>query len=259
MLATALTGERSSAREQRRLLADGTLPPHALGRAWHATLDADVAVVLREVPLETAATIVPFQLEGGSWRLAGRIDGIRGDARYVVRAGAFRPEHRIRAWVEHVAMCAAHDAGVAGMPTATVLIGRAERKVQRETLAPVAGAPGLLAQLVKACQAGLAAPLPFFPQSGWAWLEATHPRPARPRKGKKDAAAAMPPVPTDPRDGVRRAYHQEATRYAPGGDGADAYIALCFRGIDPIADRWDDFEALARTLLTGWRWSGDVP
>jgi hypothetical protein len=69
----------------------------------------------------------------------------------------------------------------------------------------------------------------------------------------------MPPVPTDPRDGVRRAYHQEATRYAPGGDGADAYIALCFRGGDPIADRWDDFEALARTLLAAWRWSGEVP
>ncbi|MBK6485392.1 MAG: exodeoxyribonuclease V subunit gamma [Gemmatimonadetes bacterium] len=254
MLATALAGERDVERERRRLLADGSLPPHALGAAWHGALDESVALVLAEVPDGTAAVAVPFVLAGEGWRLKGRLDGVRGDERYVVRAGGIRAEHWIRAWVEHVAMCAAHECGVEGVPTTTVIIGREGKKASRNVIPRVGDPMRLLDELVRAARSGYEAPLPFFPQAGWAWLLEEVPKPRKKNsRAKKDAADGE----RDPRAQATRTYHVESTNYGGrGGDHEDAYIALCFRGVDPMAERWDDFERLVTTLFRDWRWAG---
>ena len=264
MLANALAGERDVEREQRRLLADGSLPPQRLGEVWHEGLAAEVSIVLDEVPHAIGARAVPFTLDGEGWRLKGRLAGVRGGVRdgerFVVRAGSIRAEHRIRAWVEHVAMCAAHEAGLVDLPTRTVVVWREKNAVKREALFPVADAMSVLDRLVRAAQRGLAAPLPFFADAGWAWHTTMHPKPKKPSKAKKKSAATPSQSeegdPDEARWQARRSFERETTHFSGGGDCEDAYVALCFRGVDPMTDRWDDFERLATTLFGAWRWAG---
>ena len=97
-------------------------------------------------------------------------------------------------------------------------------------------------------------PLPFFARAGYAWGASTFVQPPGEQgkgksKGKKTATAAT----KDPRDEATKAYHEQPADYSSGGDAQDAYVALCFRGIDPMVERWDDFERLAERLFDGWR------
>jgi len=259
MLGQALSGERDVEREQRRLLADGALPPHELGATWHEKLSAEVSLVLEQVPGAVGAHAVPFVLDGDGWRLTGRLAGVNGDTRYAVRAGNIRAEHWIRAWVEHVAMCAARASGIAELPTSTLLVWRAGKSVKQETMPRVDDAIGVLDGLVRAARAGLEAPLPFFAAAGWAWLNAMHPKPkkrAKPKKGGGEASLA--PEVGDPDEARYRAavaYAEEPSFGSRGGDCQDAYVALCFRGVDPMVERGADFERLAATLFAGWHWN----
>lgn len=243
MLVAALGGERDAERERRRLVANGALPPQALGMAWHDTLQEQVQEVLDHVPLNhTREEPVAFTIDGGGWRLTGRINGIRDGNRYVVRAGPIGAGHRIRAWVEHVAMCAAREAGTAALPVGTVLVGKKKDKVVSLPLAPVDDARQLLHALVSAYGEGHAAPLAFFPQAAWEWCEVMFPAAKR---GKPQP----PGSPDEARDAATVAYHEEPTSFRSGGDAEDRYIALCFRGVDPMEARWDDFERLVMTLF----------
>ena len=242
MLATALSGTRDPQTEVRRVLADGSLPPRAIGRAWHVRLNEELAEILTEVPLDVPATALPITLAGAGWRLKGRIEGIRGGRRFMVRAGRVRAEHWIRVWVEHVAMCSAREQGLAGVPDTTVVIG----KECNETLGPARGATALLAQLVAVARDGYSVPLPFFPSAAWAWREARYPKAKKSKRVSKRE-------PQDPRAAAEYAFSRHSSQYDPtGGDHEDAYIALCFRGTDPITARWDDFETLVTLLFSGW-------
>lgn len=245
MLGAELSGTRDAAAEERRFLADGSLPPQALGASWHEKLWAAVKEVLEDVPNHTPAVAVPFTIDGTGWRLEGRVDGIRGNRRYVVRSGSVRAEHRVRAWVEHLAMCAAREQGVAGLPDSTVLIG----KKFDDEMGPVANATSRLARLVEAARDAHAAPLPFFVQAGWAWFDARRAKPKSSRRG-------APSSPMDPRQAAVAAFNAEASDYSSGGDGLDPYVMLCFRGHDPMEERWDEFEQLCLTLFGAWSMAG---
>lgn len=246
MLRNALGGERDAMREQQRLIANGKLPPQALGNAWHAKLWQEVDEVLQAIPSNhTKGAPIPFTVDGEGWRLSGRIDGLRGGERYVVRAGSVRAGHRIRAWVEHIAMCAAHQNGVTGLPTTTVLVGKNERKkVVSQRFAVVHDASALLNGLVAAFREGLSSPLPFFPQAAWTWCEVLYP--PRPTRGKP----APPGTSAEAREAATEVYHAEPDEHDSGGDVNDPYIALCFRGTDPMQSRWADFERLVTLLFT---------
>lgn len=239
MLSAALAGARDGEKECRRLVAQGKLPPDQLGAAWHASLDGDIKKVLEHLDLTTPFTAAPIQVEGAGWRLRGRIDGIQGGTRYLVRAGSVRAEHRIRAWVEHVAMCAAREAGTAALPATTAIIGK---DGPDEVYPAVVGARKVLEGLLEGFREGHRAPLSFFPQAGWAWFDATRPK----QKAKKGASK-------DPRAEARKAFEKESNDYtAIGGDGEDPYIALCFRGRDPMGDEVAAFEKLTSALFSGW-------
>lgn len=265
MLSAALAGDRDEERERRRLLADGSLPPHELGATWHEKLAGDVRLVLDSIPGGVGARAVPFVLDGAGWRLTGRISGVSGATRYAARAGKMRPTHWIRAWVEHLVMCAAHESGVAELPTTTVCVWRDGQKAPQQTLLRVNDAYDIVQRLVHVARAGLVAPLPFFASAAWAWHGDMFPKPKRRARSKKGASDPAPPSaagdPDEARFQAKCAYAKESTDYASGGDCEDPYVALCFRGVDPMAERCDEFERLAGTLFGAWRWpdpaSGD--
>ena len=241
MLASALAGTRDASRERRRSEAGGLIPPGELGGSWHERLSLDVNDVVAHVPGEALAPPVLITVELAEWRVTGRIDGIRGETRVVARAGDIRAEHRIRAWVEHVAMSAAREHGTHGLPHRTLLIGKSGKP---ESIGPLASPSAVLAELAGELHAARCGPLPFFPQAGMAWFDAVRPRT---KKGKK------PPPRKDEIAEAKKAYHKESGQFVQtGGDGEDAYIALCFRGADPMETRWADFERLTSTLLNKW-------
>ncbi len=49
---------RSAAGEERRMIADGSLPPNELGKAWHERLWGQVALVMAAVPDDQPAEAV---------------------------------------------------------------------------------------------------------------------------------------------------------------------------------------------------------
>ncbi len=236
ILAGRLNGEYDDDRRRQRMLANGDLPHGALGAAWYESLAQVVHEVLAHVPDGESMT-VPITIADNGWRLHGRIDGIRGDCRYVVRAGGVRAEHRIRAWVEHLAMCVASENGIDGIPTTTILIGK---NGPDETFPFVTDASSALNAIVRECFNGLKTPAPFFVQAGWAWFDAS-----RPKKRKT--------VLKDPKRSATEAFLKTSNEYsAMGGDGEDESVALCFRATDPICERWDEFEALCHVLFDRW-------
>jgi exodeoxyribonuclease V gamma subunit len=159
----------------------------------------------------------------------------------VARAGGIRPEHRIRAWVQHVAMCAAREHGTTGLPDTTLLIGRDGKP---EAIGPVANASAVLDGLVAELAGARCAPLPFFAQAGWAWFDAVRAARKRPRRSA---------APKDPIAAARAAYAKRGGEFGSlGGDGEDAYVALCFRGKDPMDSRLGEFERLASLLFSAW-------
>jgi exodeoxyribonuclease V gamma subunit len=246
MLAAGLTGRRDPARDRRGLGAEGLLPPGDLGSSWYSTLATGVDDVIARVsaaaPSPPSAPVL-ISVDNGDWRLSGRIDGIRGNVRVVARAGRIRPEHRIRAWVQHVAMCAARETGITGLPDTTLLIG--EDETEGASIGAVPHARAVLAALIGELAGGWCAPLPFFAQAGWCWFEAG--RLASNKKLRKGFG------PRDPVALAKAAYAKQANDWVPlGGDGEDAYVALCFRGADPMESRWREFERLASVLFGAW-------
>ena len=243
MLGAGLADQRDPVRERRRLEAEGLLPPGELASSWYSLLSGGVDEVLARVPSVAPAAPVLIAIDHAEWRLTGRIDGIRGNVRVVARAGNIRPEHRIRAWVQHVAMCAAREAGIAELPDTTLLMGKDEK--QDLSIGAVPNATAVLAGLIGELAEGRCAPLPFFPQAGWAWFEAVRPAP-----GKKPRKGAAPKYPVAL---AKAAYAKPPSEWdSLGGDGEDAYVALCFRGSDPMGSRWREFERLASLLFSAW-------
>ncbi len=240
-LATA-TAARDNDRIRRRLRAGGELPLAALGDAWYRKLSSEVDNLLPGIP-RIEPERVAFDLQIGSRIVACRLDQIRGDERFVVRAGGVRPPHRIRAWIEHVAMCAARESGVEGLAAFTVVIGKKKNGSpdEVERIPPIAGASDLLCSLIQASDAARHTPLPFFANAGWEYFDAMRPPAKKSRSAKRT-----------PFEAARSAYHMPPGFNGMGGDAQDPYVALCFRGIDPMESRWEEFESLAKLLFSRW-------
>ena len=238
LLAAGLRGDSDPARDLRRLQGAGELPPAQLGAAWNALLREKVDAVLKQLPPD-AARQLPLRVADGDWRVSGTLDGVRGDSRHVVRAGKFRAAHEVRAWVEHVVMCAAAQQSGGAVPQHTVLLGFDQKARECDRFVAVPDALTVLGALVSEARRGRQAPLPFFPQAAVKWRDAQLGN-LKVRKGK---------LPKDPRHEAVLAFDSVGGFGQPGGDHTEEHVALCFRGQDPMTDRWDDFEALATTLF----------
>ena len=233
----ALRGDGSAESQQRHLLADGDLPPGALGEAIYAKLErevADVAAVARSLRTSAAAIFI----QGDGWSIRGTLDGIVDGKRVIVRGGDFHPKNRIRAWIEHVVLCAAAQSGQP-VPRQTELIGigaKAKRAAKRAggvkvstcVLSEVPNAITMLGRWVAVLRDARTQPLPFFAQAGAAWLDD--------RWQEAD---------TSPIEAAHKAYRGSDFHE---GDERDPYIALCFRDQDPVKERQAHFEQLANTL-----------
>jgi exonuclease V gamma subunit len=230
-----LTGRYDPSRELQRFLADGLLPPGALGRAIFKAIAAEVEPIRARVAglsLSSASVLI----QGTGWHLRGTLDGLTSSDRIILRAGRYRAKHRIRAWVEHVVLRAAAQSGQP-VPQHTILIGTktdadadgTARHLATQATAPMVADPiALLDQWVQTVREARTRPLPFFPQAGAAWLDSR-------RQGKAIDHLAV-------------ARKEFADGFNGSGDESDPYVALCFREDDPLTAHRETFERLATTL-----------
>lgn len=146
------------ARERRR----GTLPPGQLGDADLVTVGQKAEQVLVASQLERALDPESYDVEvllRDGTRLVGTVPGVRGDALLTTTYATLSARHRLHAWVQLVALSAAHP----GRPWQAVTVGRERAGAVRSLLGPLA--PGtatkVLEQLVSLYREGLRAPLPL--------------------------------------------------------------------------------------------------
>lgn len=243
MLQETMRGKANPAAERQRLIADGQLPPGKLGAAWYAQLAAEfdrLRPMLPKVPLRS----IGVSLQGDGWQLQGEITGVTDEARYVIRSGEFYPKHRIRAWVEHVVLCAAVQANHS-LPCTSIYVGLVKKKTERQAavarVTEVPSAIALVEQWVRLLRTARTRPIPFFPQAAVAWIDSAPDKKATGARGKKQRSDA------ERLQLARSAF--AGTNYMEG-DIADAYIGLCFRDRSPLTTDVAEFVDTAMRLLT---------
>ncbi len=150
----------------------GTLPPGELG----SRVVTDV--MERVEPLVTAAAdlrqgeprAVDVAVDLGARRLTGTVGNVYGDTVVRVEYSKLGPRHRLRAWVQLLALSVAQP----GTSWTAVTVGRGTRSdVARSTLGPIEpdAAGRHLAALLDLRAAGLCAPLPMAPKTSAAYAE----------------------------------------------------------------------------------------
>lgn len=143
--------------------ARGGLPPGELGTVPLTEVGGTVDRILAaSAPFHTgtAATVeVDVRLPDGR-RLTGAVRGVHGDTVVAVQYSSVAAKHRLRAWIELLALAATHP----DRTWTTAVVGRASKgRVVAVTCAPVDGDEALAAldHLVRLRDLGLRLPLPL--------------------------------------------------------------------------------------------------
>lgn len=205
--------------------ARGILPAGTMGELHLRSMRLEVKKLAEVVQSHIAAgnkdepVYVNLQLK--TFRVAGKIHSLYGGQCVHFRTAKLNSKDHLRAWIEHLALCALTEGGNAE----TVLIGR-DAVV---TFGRVSSARAVLQRLCELFAEGLTLPLRFFPDSGMAFVEAE-------RSGKGDP--------------LRKANEKWKGIWQPNekprGEKDDVFIARCFDGPDSLDER---FVELARLIF----------
>lgn len=150
----------------------------------------------------------------GGTELSGQLAGLTAKGLLRVRHGKTRAKDLLALWLDHLLLQIAAPADV---ERRSLLVAQDGATL----LEPAPRAAGHLTDLLAAYRAGLAAPLPFYPETAWAWLQQ--------------------------RTDWLTKWHGNAFRNIPG-ERDDPYIALALRDAteDPLGA---DFERWAARIL----------
>ena len=225
MLGRHLAGARDLSRERAEAVSLGRLPSGALGPVWFDALDAELQDLLDRLGAPSFDEPCAVNVAGDGWRLVGRVGELTTDGLIHVRPGACRPQDRMRAWITHLAVSATFKE-----PLTTRFVARTEDVRFRPVVDPLAP----LAALVQGYLAARTQPLPFFPRASHdfvkqelLWEEKRRTSKGTVRKPSLDVA--------------RAAFREREFERGPRGDVEDEYVALCWRGREPLDDAVDEF------------------
>jgi exodeoxyribonuclease V gamma subunit len=205
--------------------ARGILPPGAIGelqlRSMRTSVQKLAAIVQSHIGGSKKDEPLSIYLELGVFSLSGKINSLYGGRSIHFRPANLNPKDHLRAWVEHLALCALDE----GRATSTVLLGR-DAVV---TFGYVASAHSELQTLCALYWEGLNLPLPFFPASAMAFVEAE-----LTGTGNPDSKA---------REKWLGPWRQTGKRE---GEKDNAFIARCFDAPNPLDEH---FAEIARTVF----------
>ncbi len=228
MLRRHLSGGRTPERERAEAVALGQLPSGALCGVWFDCLDEELSGLLASLGDVRLEDPVHAEVSGATWTVRGRVDGITGMGRLQVRPANCKPSDLIRAWITHLALSASFG------PTVTHVVAKDCHTVFGEVEQPLA----LLESLVQGYRAALYEPMPFFTQASHAYVE-------QEIRLQTSTRASKPPL-----EAVLAKLRCRTYDDSPPGDLDDAYVSLCWRGRDPLADAAAEFERHATAF---WR------
>ncbi|WP_433303240.1 exodeoxyribonuclease V subunit gamma [Actinoplanes sp. CA-030573] len=180
----------------------GVVPPGPLGtrllNAIAAEAEPLARAALTHVGGAPEAVDVSFALPDGR-TVTGTVDDVHGDTIVAVSYSKLAPKHRLRAWIDLLALTVARP----GVRWRAVTIGRGMRGPSRSTAGPIdpAGAARLFGDLVALADEGLRAPVPLSIKASPAYAQC--------RLGGGDVPAAEARART------------EWTRYGGGGEADD--------------------------------------
>ena len=190
--------------------AAGQLPHGSAGDVLHAGAMKEIAPLHAALVGAGRLHGVQVGLQCGDIRLSGNVEGVGEALRVAAHPGKLKPHHQLVHWVAHLALNAAGHA----LPTAVHGIDRSA------FFAPVSDAMAQLRTLLDLMSQGLCEPLPFFPQTAWAYAKAV-------AKGKGD-----------PYDAARKEWLGAQKQR---GECEDEWFALAFRGRhDPLDAHFAD-------------------
>ncbi len=211
------------------LRARGDLPPGQAGLAAFTEAAEDLEPLreaLEPILAEPVLEPVPFELDLGGLRLTGTLRGLRACGLVFFRPGAIRGKDRVRTWIQHLVLCAL---GPGGVEPVTRHLGFDRKGVIQLDLGPVEAAREHLARILGLYMEGLRQPVPFFPETSWAYAQE---RWGRGKPHEKALAAA------------RWVWEGRPERR---GESAEAHVARCFGEADPLAS--SGFERAACTVF----------
>jgi exodeoxyribonuclease V gamma subunit len=214
--------------------ASGVLP-HGKPGVWTFERSRRAVEEFFRVVLESRAgepeESVEVDLSLGGFRLSGKIEGLHGDRAVRYRFGGIRAVDQIAAWIRHLALCAFEER----TPSRTTLLagrkkGRGKRdEVSRYVFHPVENPRPVLEALLALYWEGLRRPLPFFPETSFAYGRAFF------GKGKSGGDALAD---------ARREWERDG-EYAPG-KGDDPIVKRAFGSSDPLGE---PFPSVAEQIL----------
>ena len=203
----------------------GILPPGVIGELQLRSMRREVQKLTKVVEgyigegQKDEPKDVHLELEGFS--LSGKVSSLYGGRCVHFRTAKLNPQDHVRAWIEHLSLCATGES----QEPRTVLLG----KDAIVTFDPVPSARAELQTLCELFWEGLTLPLPFFPASAMAFVEA-------------ELTGAG-----NPHSKARAQWHGAWRKNGKGeGEKDDVFISRCFDVPDPLDDR---FEELARMVF----------
>jgi exodeoxyribonuclease V gamma subunit len=197
------------------------MPPGVMGelelRSMRVEIQKLAPIVQSHIGGGTKDESVPIDLELDEFRLSGKLNSVYGGQSVHFRTAKLNPKDHLRAWIEHLALCATSQ----GKESSTVLIGRDAVVTFRH----VSTGQEELHTLCELFWEGLMLPIPFFPASGMAFVEAELSR---------------------AKDPFAKARSKWNGLWRQTGEKDNVFIARCFDASDPLDNR---FAELARRVL----------
>lgn len=187
-LGERLLGERLAGLDPAECVAvelrRGLLPPGPIGEALLRDVGREVEHIVRASAAERAHPPQPYDVDlalGDGTRLVGTVAAVRGCVLLSMTYARLGARHRLRAWVDLVALTAARP----DCDWHAVAVGRGSSGARRSVLGPLAPQETMVVvhELVAMYRAGLRAPLPLPVKTAAAYAD-------RRERGADDAAAA---------------------------------------------------------------------
>ena len=218
------------------LHGSGRLPHAALGRVVHQDAQAEVArldarLASHQEALDAPPRDIDFEIDG--FRVTGTVEHVGPDGLVWWRIGSLRARDRIEIWLRQLAWAAAgHD------PVGAAGIGREKGEWKTVKLQLPDRAGEQLAHWLRAWWQGLASPLPFFPETSFAYANKIV-------KDRNDESAALS-------DARERWFGNTNAR----GERLDPYLDLLYDQDAPLTGA---FAELATDLLAPLVLAGPKP
>ncbi len=156
------------------LEGSGRLPQGGFGSCAFKAVAAESEPFAAQLRPLLAEAVAPMELDHaiGSFRLTGWLGQVYRGGRINWRTGALRGADLVELWVHHLCLNLLAPAGVTLCSLHLARDSQADVPLRSISLGPVAEAEKHLHQLLAFYWQGLTRPLPFFPETSWAWARA---------------------------------------------------------------------------------------